>query len=294
MRDVHTTHVVDHPTLVTALLSLIASSMSDSAFVSHLVSQTRANIDFLQAQGYLSVQDAANIQAKLASATVKAPSEKSVNMPVSTLQPYTPAPSHQPNPPNPPNPSNLPNPPNLPNPLHLPQSTPIYPKARALWPYNEDGRVRNLCTDHPTPRCSRSFLKEPNDLTMSAGDIIDIVEETNADWWTGRNRGKQGLIPSNYVQKFPPGPSPQPYPEKAHIAPGYTNYGNPPPPQQMNPGDNVPAVNSVGLQPDDGQAKKKNKFGKFGNTVCSFPLPFQPPSLSSSYGNRWPIQLLEE
>lgn len=112
--------------------------------------------------------------------------------------------------------------------------------------------------------------KEPNDLTMSSGDVIDIVEETNADWWTGRNRGKQGLFPSNYVQKLPPEAS---YQEKSYGAPGYTNYGNHPPPQQMNPGDNTPAVNSVGLQPDQGQDQKKNKFGKFGNTVRSFPLP---------------------
>lgn len=106
---------------------------------------------------------------------------------------------------------------------------------------------------------------------MSTGDIIDIVDETNADWWTGRNRGKQGLFPSNYVQKLPPEASSQPHQEKAHDPTGYTNYGNHPPPQQMNPGDNTPAVNSVGLQPDEGQDKKK-KFGKFGNTVRPFPL----------------------
>ena len=111
---------------------------------------------------------------------------------------------------------------------------------------------------------------------MSAGDIIDIVEETNADWWTGRNEGKKGLFPSNYVQKLPPESSSQPYQEKPYGSPGYTDHGNHPPPQQisMNPGVNTPAVNSVGLQPDEGQDKKKSKFGKFGNTVRSFPLSF--------------------
>lgn len=108
---------------------------------------------------------------------------------------------------------------------------------------------------------------------MSAGDVIDIVEETNADWWTGINGGKRGLFPSNYVQKLPPETPSQPYNEKAHGAPGYTNHNDHPPSQQMNPGDNVPAVNSVGLQPDEGQDKKKKKFGKFGGTVRSFPLP---------------------
>ena len=105
--------------------------MSDSAFVFHLVSQTRANIDFLQAQGYLTVENAASIQSKLATATIKAP-DKSTNLPVSTPKPYTPALSRQPSPPNPP------------QLLQPPQPTPSYPRARALWGYNEDGRVRHF------------------------------------------------------------------------------------------------------------------------------------------------------
>ena len=112
--------------------------------------------------------------------------------------------------------------------------------------------------------------KESNDLAMSVGDIIDIVEEINADWWTGRNKGKQGLFPSNYVQKLPPEAPSQPYNEKSYGAPGYTDHGNHHPPQQVDPDDNAPAV---GLQQDEGQDKKKKKFGKFGNTVRSFPLP---------------------
>jgi len=68
----------------------------------------------------------------------------------------------------------------------------------------------------------------------------------------------------NPLQKTPS----QPYHEKASDAPGYTDHGDHPPSQQMNPGDNVPAVNSVGLQPDEGQDKKKKKFGKFGGTMA--------------------------
>jgi len=109
---------------------------------------------------------------------------------------------------------------------------------------------------------------------MSTGDIIDIVEESNPDWWTGRNRGRQGLFPSNYVLKLPQEEPPEPYQEKSYGAPGNINYGNHHPPQQINSGDDTPAVNSIGLQPDEGQDKKKEKFGKFGNTVRSFPLLF--------------------
>ena len=105
--------------------------MSDSAFVFHLVSQTQANIDFLRTQGYLTVEDAANIQSKLATATVKAP-EKSVNLPIPAPQPHTLAPNHQPNPFNP---LNSPQP---------SQAAPSHHRARALWGYNEDGRVRNF------------------------------------------------------------------------------------------------------------------------------------------------------
>ena len=98
---------------------------------------------------------------------------------------------------------------------------------------------------------------------MSAGDVIDVVEETNGDWWTGRNKGKQGLFPSNYVQKLPSEPSSQPYQEKLNGAPASSDY-NHPPPQQMDPVDDT-------LQPAEGQDKKKKKFGKYGNTVRSFP-----------------------
>lgn len=107
---------------------------------------------------------------------------------------------------------------------------------------------------------------------MSAGDVIDIVEETNEDWWTGRNRGKQGLFPSNYVLKLAPESSPQPNQEKLYGTPGYNDHPSHPPPQQMNPVDNAPPVNPDALQPEEGQDKKKKKFGKFGNTVRSLPL----------------------
>ncbi|KAF7330344.1 SH3-domain-containing protein [Mycena venus] len=48
-----------------------------------------------------------------------------------------------------------------------------------------------------------------SDLTFRAGDTIEIVEETNSDWWTGRLNGREGVFPANYVEKLPlPAPSP--------------------------------------------------------------------------------------
>jgi hypothetical protein len=48
----------------------------------------------------------------------------------------------------------------------------------------------------PTPR------QEPKDLTFYKDDIIEIISETNADWWTGKVNGRTGLFPSNYVEKL--------------------------------------------------------------------------------------------
>jgi LAS seventeen-binding protein 1/2 len=110
--------------------------MSDPAYISHIVSQTRANVDFLQAQGYLTVEDAASIRSKLANSSLKTYGNLSVNIPVSTSQSRNPIPTYQ---------SNYPRPP------QLPQLTPSYPRARALWAYNEDGRVRRFAevVQHP-------------------------------------------------------------------------------------------------------------------------------------------------
>lgn len=119
--------------------------------------------------------------------------------------------------------------------------------------------------------------QDPNDLSFKTGDIIEIVEETNADWWTGRLNGKQGLFPSNHVEKLtdavsqpttrrvvapPPSSLYQSESKTPYRAFGAAHHGSdkPPPP-------GTGAVNSVGLQEADGQDKKKSKFGKYGNTV---------------------------
>ncbi|KAG6820977.1 hypothetical protein H0H93_008606 [Arthromyces matolae] len=82
-------------------------------------------------------------------------------------------------------------------------------RAKALWDYNEHGQ-------------------NTGDLPFRAGDIIDITAETNADWWTGRNNGRDGLFPSNYVERLPPPQGPHP----AHSIPPpapHAGYSSPPP-----------------------------------------------------------------
>ena len=92
------------------------------------------------------------------------------------------------------------------------------------------------------------------------------MEETNADWWTGKVHGKQGLFPSAYVERIA-----QPVDTSAPAAPAqraykpfgaaYHGVAAPPPPGQ--------GVNSSGLQEAPGTEEKKDKFGKYKNTVSS-------------------------
>lgn len=138
--------------------------------------------------------------------------------------------------------------------------------GRAIWAYNQDGQ-------------------ESDDLSFAAGDIIEIVVETNADWWTGKNHGRQALFPSNYVEKIssaeaanaPPRYQPPAYnateggvitKEKQPYRP-FLGAHNSAPPVAQTQGEGSQATNSVGLQGGDvEQEKKKGKYGKYGNTMA--------------------------
>ncbi|KJA26351.1 hypothetical protein HYPSUDRAFT_36654 [Hypholoma sublateritium FD-334 SS-4] len=119
------------------------------------------------------------------------------------------------------------------------------PKAKALWAYTGD---------------------DADDLAFAPGDIIEIVEQTNADWWTGKVHGKQGLFPSAYVEKLPPAAGlsdSSPVPESKAYRPfgaAYHGVNTPPPPGQ--------GVNNVGLQEAPGTEAKKDKFGKYKATLA--------------------------
>ncbi|KZT29957.1 SH3-domain-containing protein [Neolentinus lepideus HHB14362 ss-1] len=136
-----------------------------------------------------------------------------------------------------------------------PAGRPIIGKAKALWPYNEEA-------------------SDPSDLSFHPGDIIDILEETNDDWWLGRVRGKEGLFPANHVAKVDTPPTPAaspravpPLPRDSTDKPAYRPFmaahhgADLPPPSSV-------GTNSVGLQQDAKQEQKKSKFGKYGNTMA--------------------------
>ncbi len=109
-----------------------------------------------------------------------------------------------------------------------------------------------------------NYSQDGGDLSIQKGDIIDIVEETNADWWTGRVNGRQGVFPASYVERIvaPAAAAAGPGNEKPVYKPfraAYHGTDQPPPTEG--------ATNSIGLQQAPGQEEKKGKFGKYGNTV---------------------------
>ncbi|KAI7897602.1 SH3 domain-containing protein [Cokeromyces recurvatus] len=42
------------------------------------------------------------------------------------------------------------------------------------------------------------------DLSFKQGDIIEVIEYVNDDWWKGTVHGKSGIFPQNHVKKIPP------------------------------------------------------------------------------------------
>ncbi|EIW84030.1 SH3-domain-containing protein [Coniophora puteana RWD-64-598 SS2] len=92
-------------------------------------------------------------------------------------------------------------------------------EARASWDWPGDG---------------------PGDLSFRKGDIIEIVSETNAEWWTGRLHGKQGTIPANHVEKLsgtPTSRAPPPPPAARDRDTYYEpKYSSPGPPAPYSPG----------------------------------------------------------
>ncbi|XP_002738185.2 unconventional myosin-Ie-like [Saccoglossus kowalevskii] len=58
---------------------------------------------------------------------------------------------------------------------------PQLPKGKALWDYD---------------------AQDTEELHLQVGDIVEILKEDPSGWWTGKLRGKEGLFPSNYIEKI--------------------------------------------------------------------------------------------
>lgn len=42
-------------------------------------------------------------------------------------------------------------------------------------------------------------VEEDDELGFNAGDIIEVLDRSDASWWKGRLRGNVGLFPANYT-----------------------------------------------------------------------------------------------
>ncbi|KAG1750727.1 SH3-domain-containing protein [Suillus lakei] len=156
--------------------------------------------------------------------------------------------------------------------------------------------------------------EDPNDLSFRAGEIIEIVKETNVDWWTGRSKaGKQGLFPATYVERLAPRSVSPPlsFPEfsktrtsldskyGSNSEPKYMSPGLPGPPQYSSPqplqqqyppppgppasGYHPPGPPAGGYPPPSGPlAPPYNPYP--GNPPVAQPVPQQPPK-KGRFGN---------
>lgn len=268
------------------------TASQSSALLSHIVAQTQSNLDFLVSQNHLTASDVAGILSKLSTlqtghgesppSPVLSVAERTRQMSLMERENWVP--------------ERAPSPPKAVMPIRRvvpPPPTPILPRnpqAKALWDYNPDGT-------------------DPNDLSFRAGDIIEIVSETNVDWWTGKLNGRQGLFPSNYVEKLPdvrdapasPGRAPIPVPaptgssygrfppSNEYQAPppfpsGPSSYNAPPPPppswngppqpynaynEKPQPQQQVYAPAPAPVQAPPEPEKKKSKFGGLGTTMAN-------------------------
>ncbi|KZW02765.1 SH3-domain-containing protein [Exidia glandulosa HHB12029] len=122
--------------------------------------------------------------------------------------------------------------------------------------------------------------QEGNDLSFRSGDRIELIEETNDDWWTGRMGAHTGLFPANYVKKVPQQPTHTNNRASAHYAPSQAykasnlnQFRAPPPPSGKSGYDPMaqppPATNAVGLTQPAVDEKKKSKFGGYGKTMAN-------------------------
>ncbi|EJU02703.1 SH3-domain-containing protein [Dacryopinax primogenitus] len=172
-------------------------------YIEHIVSRIKADLDFLESQSLITRADKDAALARLPTADVRSVDSKLSNLTLSSATNNNPGQRTMPARPG----SVMPPPP------------PPRAQAKANWAYNSG---------------------DPQDLVFQEGDVIDIVEETNGDWWKGRLNGREGLLPANYMTKLPPAPVRSPNPPA--YTPDRTVYAPPPsePKQYYPPTGNPP------------------------------------------------------
>jgi len=55
------------------------------------------------------------------------------------------------------------------------------------------------------PKCKTIYPYDATDvdeLSFQPDEVIEIIKEDPSGWWTGKLRGREGLFPSNYIEKI--------------------------------------------------------------------------------------------
>ena len=61
--------------------------------------------------------------------------------------------------------------------------------------------VTLLTTDITKCEVQYSYMaNQPDELTIEPGDIINVTEKIDNDWWQGELNGTVGIFPASYVQ----------------------------------------------------------------------------------------------
>lgn len=157
--------------------------MPESEFAQHIINSIRKELELLKNHNYLQPQaynDILNLLPKDLSTRSSnvlpsyPPQQQTVNSPPS-FGGNMPSPAQSQTS----NTSSLPPPPSYNN---TPMAEKSLGTAEALYDFHGD----NPSTD----------------LSFRCGDIIQLVEFVNNDWWKGTLNGKTGIFPSNYVKKL--------------------------------------------------------------------------------------------
>ncbi|EOO03245.1 putative myosin-5 protein [Phaeoacremonium minimum UCRPA7] len=73
--------------------------------------------------------------------------------------------------------------------------------------------------------------QKENELTVQAGDLIEVVQKENNGWWLAKNAGGQAWVPAAYVEEQAPAPAPAPRAPPPPPAPNGAARGKPAAPQ---------------------------------------------------------------
>ncbi|KXN91660.1 Unconventional myosin-Ie [Leucoagaricus sp. SymC.cos] len=228
--------------------------------LAHIASQTVANLEILVSQGQLPDNDCRPLLEKLKSIQdVSRITRRAQGLAITPVA--SPAPS-----------SRIGALESMPSPFASPGAQVLF-RARAVWGYNEHDQ-------------------DPRDLSFSADDIIDVLSETNGDWWEGRCNGRVGLFPSNHVEKTDspaiPAPSmdasaaltgekfashiPTPNYQPQYITPSpgpaYTPTPLPHPEKLVHMANPPPPTVVVNEQSPPNPSKKHKFHGNFGSTLA--------------------------